>query len=125
MKKLLPLFVLSALVLVGCTKTSVDQLNDSNNYDSDPIADVTDDRTTMASGSKISITNANNESLFSYTLKQSCNQLIFSSPDMVNGGKYTIYSGSTSVSTITLSGTLTKVGSSQGGGPGGSPGGGW
>jgi len=81
--------------------------------------------TTMASGSKISITNANNESLFSYTLKQSCNQLIFSSPDMVNGGKYTIYSGSTSISTITLSGTLTKVGSSQGGGPGGGPGGGW
>ena len=77
---------------------------------------------TIASGTKVSIVNSDNEALFSYTLKQSCNQIVFSHPDMKQGATYTIMSGSTSLATITMSSTLVKSGTSQGG-SGGGPGG--
>ena len=77
--------------------------------------------TTISSGSKVSIVDSSNNAIFTYTLKMSCNQIIFSSADLVLNSKYTIMSGSTTVTTITQSSALTKVGNS-GGGPGG-PGG--
>ena len=73
----------------------------------------------IASGSLVSIVDENNNTLFSYTLKQQCNQIIFSHEDLVLNSKYTIYNGQTSVTTITMSSSLTKVGVGQGGGPGG------
>ena len=76
---------------------------------------------TMSSGSKISIVNSDNNAIFSYTLKQSCNQLIFSHAELQVGSSYRIVSGSTTVSTISMTSSLTKVGNS-GGGPGGGPG---
>lgn len=73
---------------------------------------------TMSSDSKISIVDSDNNAIFSYTLKQSCNQLIFSHKDLKLNSTYTIANGTTAVTTITLTSSLTKVGTS-GGGPGG------
>ena len=79
---------------------------------------------TMATNKVISITDSSNNSLFSYTLKQSCNQLIFSHPNMQVGSSYNIMSDSSKITTISMTSTLTKVGIS-GGGPGGGGGPGW
>ena len=82
----------------------------------------------MASNSTISITDSSSNPLFSYTLKQSCNQLIFSHSSMQVGSSYNIMSGSSKITTISMSSTLTKVGVSgggQGGGTGGGGGPGW
>lgn len=75
----------------------------------------------VASGTKISVVNSNNEALFSYTLKQSCNQIIFSHPDMVSGQTYKLMGDSTTLASITINSTLVQSGT---GGPGGFPGGG-
>lgn len=79
---------------------------------------------TIASGSKISIVDSSDNALFSYTLKQSCNQIIFSHKDLVLKSTYRIVNGSTEVASITMSSSLTTVGSSSGGPGGGGPGGG-
>ena len=79
---------------------------------------------TMATNKLISITDSSNNSLFSYTLKQSCNQLIFSHPSLQVGSSYNIMSDSSKITTISMTSTLTKVGIS-GGGPGGGGGSGW
>ena len=73
---------------------------------------------TMATNKIISITDSNNSTLFSYTLKQSCNQLIFSHADLQIGSSYNIMADSTKITTISMTSSLTKVGIS-GGGPGG------
>lgn len=79
---------------------------------------------TMSTNKLISITDSSNNSLFSYTLKQSCNQLIFSHPSLQVGSSYNIMSDSSKITTISMTSTLTKVGIS-GGGPGGGGGPGW
>ena len=73
----------------------------------------------ISSGKQVRIVNENGDQLFSYTLKQSCNQIIFSHKDLTLNNKYTIYSDSSSLTTITMTSSLTKVGNSQGGGGGG------
>lgn len=82
---------------------------------------------TMAAGSKISIVDSGDNALFSYTLKQSCNQIIFSHSGLVLKSTYRIVNGSTQVASITMSSSLTTSGTSSGGGPGGGGpgGGGW
>ena len=79
---------------------------------------------TMSTNKLISITDSNSSVLFSYTLKQSCNQLIFSHPDLQVGSSYNIMADSSKITTISMTSSLTKVGIS-GGGPGGGGGGGW
>lgn len=81
----------------------------------------------IASGSKVSIVDTDNVALFSYTLKQSCNQVIFSHPNMKTGQTYRLVSGSNVLASIAMNSTLVTSGTSQGGGPGGGgPGGpGW
>ncbi len=71
---------------------------------------------TISDGSVITIQDKNSKQLFQYTLKQSCNQIIFSHPDMVSGGTYRIMNGNNQVESITLTGTLTKVGTNSHGG---------
>lgn len=73
---------------------------------------------TITSGAKVSIVDAENNAIFTYTLKQSCNQVIFSSPDLAINSSYKIMSDSTVMATINMTSSLTKVGNS-GGGPGG------
>ena len=80
--------------------------------------------TTMQAGSKVGIQDESGNTIFEYTLKQSCNQLIFSSAEMTQGSTYTIVSNGSQVGTVTM--TSTMVSNSQGGGmmgPGGNPGG--
>ena len=74
--------------------------------------------TTLSSDSKISVVDSENKALFSYTLKQSCNQIIFSHPDMALYQSYKVLNGSSTFATITMSSKLVVSGS-QGGGPGG------
>ena len=78
----------------------------------------------IAAGNKVSILDSNNNALFSYTLKQSCNQIIFSHEGLVLNNSYTIAKGTTSVATVSMTSSLTKVGTSSGGPGGGGPGGG-
>lgn len=83
---------------------------------------------TISSGSKISVVDSNNNALFSYTLKQSCNQIVFSHPDLALNQSYKIVSGSTVLATITMSSSLVTSGNgNQGntGGHGGPGGPGW
>ena len=74
---------------------------------------------TIAAGTKVSVIDSDNNALFSYTLKQSCNQIIFSHPDMKAGATYRILSGSTSLASITMTSTFVTVGNAGGGGGGG------
>ena len=78
----------------------------------------------QAANSLISVTDAadDDNALFTYTLKLSCTQIIFSAPGMSVGKTYTIFNGETEVVDINMTSSLTKVGSS-GGGQGGGPGG--
>lgn len=80
--------------------------------------------TTINSGVKVSVIDDANNALFSYTLKQSGNQIIFSHPDMQANQTYRLVSESTVVASITMSSTLVTSGTSQGGPGGGGPGGG-
>ena len=79
---------------------------------------------TMASNKLISITDSSNNELFSYTLKQSCNQIIFSHSSLQIGSSYNINGDGSKISTISMTSSLTKVGTSSGGGGGGQPPGG-
>lgn len=74
---------------------------------------------TMSTNKIISITDSSNEPLFSYTLKQSCNQLIFSHSGLQIGSSYNIMADSSKITTISMTSSLTKVGSSGGGQMGG------
>ena len=75
--------------------------------------------TTMKDKALISITDSSNKTLFSYTLTQSCNQLIFSHSDLQIGSSYNIMSDSSKITTISMTDSLTKVGVSGGGQSGG------
>lgn len=75
---------------------------------------------TMSSGNKISVVDSSSNALFSYTLKQSCNQLIFSHSGLQIGSTYRIVSSDSSdIASITMTSSLTTVGNS--GGDGGQP----
>ena len=80
---------------------------------------------TISANTKVAIIeSSSSESIFSYTLKQSCNQITFSHPDLALNKSYKIVAGSTTLATITMSSNFTTYGSSQGGPGGGGPGGG-
>ena len=83
---------------------------------------------TISAGTKVSIVDSDNNAIFSYTLKQSCSQIIFSSSELVTGQTYRLVAGTTSLANITINSTLVSSGSGQNnpgqGGPGnGGPGG--
>ncbi len=75
----------------------------------------------MAANTLIKVVDETNTPLFSYTLKQSCNQLIFSHPDMEANATYRIFVGSSSVASITMTSKLVTYGSGSGGGGGHGP----
>ena len=76
----------------------------------------------MNAGSTIKVVDSDGNELYTYALKQSCTQLIFSHPSLTIGKTYKIMNGSSTVATINQTSALTNVGSSGGGGQGG-PGG--
>lgn len=73
---------------------------------------------TINQGTKIYIVNSDGNALVSYTLKQSCNQIIFSHPSMEANQTYVIVAGENTLASITMTSTLVKSGINQGG-PGG------
>ncbi len=73
----------------------------------------------LSANSVITITDSSDNALYTYTLKLSCSQIIFSHPDMKVGSTYTIFNGDNVVTDISMTSTLTRIGSSSGGGPGG------
>ena len=74
---------------------------------------------TLSAGSEISIVDSSGNTLYTYSLKQSCTQLIFSHPSLQLNGTYKIMKGTTTVATINQTSSITYSGTSSGGGPGG------
>ncbi len=70
---------------------------------------------TLSAGSNISIVDSNGNTLYEYSLKRSCTQIIFSHPSLQLNGTYKIMNGSTTVATINQTSSLTNSGSSAGG----------
>lgn len=78
----------------------------------------------IAAGKKVSIVDGDDNALFSYTMKQSANQIIFSHPDMASGATYRIVVDGSVLASITMTGKMVTSGTNQGGpGGGGRPGG--
>ena len=80
-------------------------------------------QSTITAGSVISLADSNGDMLFSCELLKNCQSVIFSTPDLVKGGSYTLYGGSTKLTTFTVSSIITTIGSAGGSFPGGRPGG--
>ena len=76
----------------------------------------------IAYGTLVGVVDSSGNTLYSYTLKQSCNQIIFSHPSMAANQTYKIMAGSNTLASITMSSTLVTSGVSSGG-PGGGGGG--
>ncbi|MCH5165020.1 MAG: carbohydrate-binding domain-containing protein [Clostridiales bacterium] len=89
----------------------------------------------ISASSVVSLCDSNGNTLVSVTVEKECQSIIISSPDIKNGSNYSIYCGSTQMTSFTVSSIITTVGSSgstfpgggtPGGGPGsGGPGGRW
>ena len=62
-------------------------------------------------GTAITLKDASGNVIASYTPEKVYQSVVISAPDMTAGQSYTLYSGGTSVETITLSGIVTTVGS--------------
>lgn len=77
--------------------------------------------TKMNANSQISIVDSSNKTVYSYTLRQSCTQLIFSHEDLKLNETYKIMNGSNTIASIKLTSSITSYGSSGGGGHGGRP----
>lgn len=78
----------------------------------------------LAAGKKVSILDSDDNALFSYTMKQSANQIIFSHPDMASGATYRIAVDGSVLASITMTSKMVTSGTNQGGpGGGGRPGG--
>lgn len=81
-------------------------------------------QSTQSAGTLITLTDANGNVIVSYAPDKKYQNVVISSPDMVSGSTYTLYSGGsvsngtlsggTQVTTITLSGVSTTTGSSGG-----------
>ena len=80
-------------------------------------------QTTITAGSVVSLADSNGKTLFSCEILKNCQSIIFSTPDLVKGGSYTLYGGNSKLTTFTVSSIITTIGSSGGSFPGGRPGG--
>ena len=73
-------------------------------------------------GITVTLKDASGNVIASYTPEKTYQNVIISAPDLTVGQSYTLFTGTTSVETITLSGVVTSIGS--GGMSGGFGGGG-
>lgn len=81
-------------------------------------------QSTISAGSTVSLCDEDGNPLVSVTVKKNCQSIIISSPELEKGKSYSIYGGSTKMTSFTVSSIITKIGSSGGsfpGGPGGGP----
>ena len=109
-------FVTSSLGMVETPSTNSTQYVVSYAY-----------QTTITADSVISLVDGNENTLFSVTVKKNCQSIIFSTPDLIKGNTYSLYGGSSLLTSFTVSSIITTIGSSgsffPGGnmGPGGKP----
>lgn len=93
-------------------------------------------QSTITAGSVVSLCDNDGNTLLSVEILKNCQSIIFSTPDLVKGSTYSLYGGSTQLTSFTVSSIITTIGSSGssfpgGGGPGGNrpggfgPGGRW
>ena len=73
-------------------------------------------------GTEITLKDASGNTIVSFTPEKAYQNVVISSPDLTTGQSYTLYSGSTEIESITLTGTVTSIGSSGINGGGKAPG---
>ncbi|MCH5159998.1 MAG: carbohydrate-binding domain-containing protein [Clostridiales bacterium] len=82
-------------------------------------------QSTITAGSVISLLDSKGNTIFSVDILKNCQSIIFSTPDLVKGNKYSLYGGSTQLTSFTVSTIITTIGSAGNNFPGGmGPGGG-
>ena len=79
-------------------------------------------KSSIAANTTISIKNSS-DAVVSVTTLKSCQSIIVSCPEFERGASYTIYGGTSTIATFTISSIITQVGSTSSGTPGGGPGG--
>lgn len=87
----------------------------------------------LAEGSVFTLKDSDGNAILSVDVAKDCQSIIFSTSTLTKGATYTIYCNDTLMSTFTVDGILTKIGTAQnagpggggGHGPGGRPGGWW
>lgn len=63
-------------------------------------------------GTTVTLKNASGDVIATYTPEKTYQNVVISAPDLTVGQSYTLFTGDTSVETITLSGIVTSIGSS-------------
>ena len=76
-------------------------------------------QTNITAGSVISLADSSENTLFSVSIKKTCQSIIFSTPDLKNGSTYSLYGGSTKLTDFTVSSIITTIGSAGNTFPGG------
>ena len=78
---------------------------------------------TLAANTTVVVKDASGNTVLSHTTAKASQSVIVSSPQLTVGATYTVYVNGTSVGEVTLSSSITYLGSQQGGQMGGQPGG--
>ncbi|MCD8308196.1 MAG: hypothetical protein LUD51_08245 [Clostridia bacterium] len=79
--------------------------------------------TCLEAGETLYLTDEDENTIMYFELPKKCQSVIVSAPELETGGTYSIYGDGSSLISFTISGTITKVGSSasvSSGKPGGS-----
>lgn len=69
-------------------------------------------QSTITAGSVVSLLDSDENTLFSVEILKNCQSIIFSTPDLQKGSMYSLYGGSTKLTTFTVSSIITTLGSS-------------
>lgn len=79
---------------------------------------------TIAAGTNLSLTTDSGEIILTYATLKTCQSVIISCPELINGSGYKLYGGDTELCSFTVTQTITQIGSlGNMGNPGGMPGG--
>lgn len=81
-------------------------------------------QTAIAAGTVLTITDEENNALYTVTTTKACQSVIISIPNLAKGKTYSVCGNGSTLATFTVSSVITTIGSSGGMG-GGRPGGGW
>ena len=76
-------------------------------------------QSTITAGSVVSLLDSDGNTLLSAEILKNCQSIIFSTPDIKKGSTYSLYGGSTKLTTFTVSSIITTIGSSGSSFPGG------
>lgn len=79
----------------------------------------------IAAGNTLTLTDENDNAIFSAEIIKSCQSVIISLPELQKDKTYKLYGGDNLLETFTITQTITKIGTSNQFGPGSFPGGGF